>query len=126
MSHKIAFIDYESNVLESLKWLFKEEPYQLYTFKNPLEALKKIEEEEFAIVVADQHIPQMAWVNFLERIKERRSDTVCMIMTTLLDLETATKAIGHNEIYKIIFKPWDNNELKNIIKSALTHYDRKK
>ena len=124
MDHKIAFIDCESNVLESLKWLFKEESYQLYTFNNPLEALDKIEDEEFAIVVVDQHISQIAWINFLERVKERRPDTVFMIMTTLLDLETATKVIGRNDIHKIIFKPWDNNELKNIIKNAITHYDR--
>jgi DNA-binding NtrC family response regulator len=124
MSRKIAFVDSESNVLESLKWLFEEEPYHLYTFSNPLEALKKMEEEEFALVVADQHTREMEGVEFLQKVKERLPNTVCMIMTTLPDINMATDAMGRKYIYCIISKPWDNHELKDLVKEALNYYDK--
>lgn len=125
MSRKIAFIDRESNVLESIKWLFKEESYQLYTFSNPLKAIKKIEDEEFALVVADQHTREMSGVEFLKKVKARRPNTVCMIMTALPDIYTATDAVDRENIYRIIYKPWDNHELKRLVKDALNYYDNK-
>ena len=124
MSRNIAFIDYESNILESLKWLFKEEPYHLYTFRNTLEALKMVKEEEFALVVADQHIPEMGGINFLQKVKEFQPNTVCMIMTALQDIDTAADAMGRKNIYRIIFKPWDNRELKIMVKDAISYYEK--
>jgi len=45
-------------VHEAGKWVLKDEPYYLVAFKNPLEALRAIEAEEFAVVIADQCCPK--------------------------------------------------------------------
>ena len=123
MYPNIAFIDYESKILESLKWLFEEEPYHLYTFRNTLEAIKIVKEKEFALVVADQYIPEMSGINFLQKVKEFQPNTVCMIMTTLHDIDTVADAMGRNNIYHIIFKPWDSHELKILVKNTVSYYD---
>ena len=124
MFRNIAFIDCESNILESLKWLFKEEPYHLYTFRNTFDAIKMVKEEEFALVVADQHIPEIGGIDFLQKVKELQPNTVCMIMTALPDIDTAADAVGRRNIYRIIFKPWDNDELKILVKDAISYYDK--
>ena len=46
MRRKIAFVDDDVSILESLKWIFRDEPYQLFAFQSPKEALQKIEEED--------------------------------------------------------------------------------
>ena len=66
MSQKIAFVDDEANVLEALQWVFKDDPYNTFTIQHPLEALEKMEEEEFAVVVADQLMPEIEGIKLID------------------------------------------------------------
>ena len=45
MFPRVAFIDDEKCILESVKILFKEDPYDLYVYQNPYEALDEIGEK---------------------------------------------------------------------------------
>lgn len=118
MAQKIAFIDDEASVLESVKWVFKNEPYTLFTFRNPEEALEKIEEDEFAVVVTDQVMPIMEGSLLIEQIKKKRPRTECFIMTAHANIDT-----GNIVDKKIIRKPWDVEELKSIIQNAVSLYE---
>jgi DNA-binding NtrC family response regulator len=119
VSKKIAFIDDEKGVLESIKWVFKNEPYQIFTFLNPVEALEKIEQDEFAVVVADQVMPEMEGTSLLDRIKKRWPGTECIIMTAHDNLIDDLKKITD----RVITKPWDVGELRSIIKKAVSIYE---
>ena len=52
MKYSIMFVDESVVVLESFRWVFKGEPYYLFTFDNPLDALGVIETVEFTVAVA--------------------------------------------------------------------------
>ena len=125
MNRKIAFIDDEPNVLESLKWVFKDEPYNTYTFHDPFEVLEKMEEDEFAVVVADQVMPDIEGIKFLQLVKEKRPATVCIIMTAQPDLKIAVNAINQGNIFRFVHKPWDIVEIKTTVKNAVDLYDLK-
>ncbi|MFC1534706.1 response regulator [Thermodesulfobacteriota bacterium] len=120
MHQKIAFIDDEPNVLESLKWVFKDEPYQLSTFRCPLEALEKLEENEFAVVVADQIMPEMEGTAFLQQVKQKWPRTECMIMTAHPNLEKIKDSID-----QVIVKPWNIVGLKTVVQNAVALYKEK-
>ena len=109
MTQRIAFIDDEKAVLESLKWVFKGEPYELCTFQSPFDALERLEKGGFAVVVADQIMPEMEGVNLLHQIKRKWPKTECMLMTAFPDLIEAQKTNN-----RVIEKPWDINELKAV------------
>jgi len=125
MSYKIAFVDDEANVLEALQWVFKDEPYNTFTFQHPLEVLKKIEEEEFAVVIADQLMPEIEGIKFLQLVKEKRPSTVCMIMTAQPDINIAINAMNQGNIFRFVSKPWDIMELKAAVKNAIDQYELK-
>ena len=118
MAQKIAFIDDEKAVLESLKWVFREEPYELFTFQSPLNALEKLEKGGFAVVVADQVMPEMEGAYLLHQIKRKWPKTECMLMTAFPDMIEAQKTDN-----RIIEKPWDISELKRLIRTAVEHYE---
>ena len=123
MKKNIMFVDDSVGVLEALKWMFVDEPYRFFAFENPIEALRKMEEIEFAVVVADQRMPEMEGTIFLEKIKENWPDTVRIIITAHADLDIALDAINRGNVYRFIFKPWDERELKLAVKSAVNYYE---
>ena len=125
MTQKIAFVDDEPNVLESLKWVFKDEPYNTFTFQSPFEVLEKMKEDEFAVVVADQVMPEIEGIKFLQLVKERRPSTVCIIMTAHADLQIAINAMNQGNIFRFVFKPWDVMEMKTTIRNAIDLYELK-
>ncbi|MDB9822331.1 ATP-binding protein [Deltaproteobacteria bacterium] len=125
MSQKIAFVDDEANVLEALQWVFKDEPYNTFTFQHPLDFLKKIENEEFAVVVADQLMPEIEGIEFLQLVKEKTPATVCIIMTAQPDLNIAINAMNQGNIFRFVYKPWDNMEMKTAVKNAIDLYELK-
>jgi len=123
MGYKIMFVDNAANLLEVLKWVFKDEPYDLLAFKNIAEALNKMKETEFPVVMVDQSMPEMYGVEFLKKVKEISPDTVGIIMTAYLDFDSAIDALDQGLVYRFINKPWDSKELKQAVKMAVAHYE---
>ena len=122
MNHKIAFVDDQACILESLMHVFKDEPYQLFAFQNTSEVLDRLDKEKFSVIIADQVMPDMTGINFLNLIKQRRPDTVCIIMTAHADLNFAVDTINQGGIFKFIIKPWDVIEIKSTIRTAIDQY----
>lgn len=120
MPYKIAFIDDEASILASLRWIFKDEPYDAYTFQNPLKALEETDWEDFAVVVADQTMPEMEGSTFLKKIKERYPKTECIIMSARDNYHNIKDVTD-----RVIVKPWDIALLKTYIKNAVTRYEKK-
>ncbi len=125
MEHNIVFVDDEINVLEALRWVFRDEPYNTFTFNHPSELLKNMEKEDFTVVVADQVMPEIEGIELLQMVKQRKPSTVCIIMTAQPELKIVINAMNQGNIYKFISKPWDIMELKATIKNAIEHYELK-
>ena len=81
MKFNVMFVDDSMSFLESLQWLFKDEPYYLFTFDNPLDALKVIGTLEWAVVVADRSIQKMGGLEFLKRVRADSPRTMGIIMS---------------------------------------------
>ncbi|MFC1488859.1 response regulator [Thermodesulfobacteriota bacterium] len=125
MAKNIMFVDDEAGILKSLKWVFANEPYCYLGFDNPEAALAKMEETEIAVVVADQRMPKMEGIQFLERVKERWPDTIRIIMTAYLDFNVMVNAVNKANVYRVILKPWDETEIKMTINNAMAEYASK-
>lgn len=122
MKKNIMFVDNSASVLESVEWLFKGEPYSIFTFNDPFKALGAIEAAEFAVVVADQSMQEMDGLEFIKRVKEKSSDTVTIILYAFIEPETARDAMKQEEVYLFVKKPIDNDKIKQAVAMALVHY----
>lgn len=125
MQSNILFIDDESAVRDALKWTFADEPYGCLTCKSPEEALKLMEKMDFAVVISDQRMPEMNGTEFLERIKDQWPETIRILMTAYQETGIIMDAVNKGHIYNLIFKPWDEVELKRTIKTAVEYYTLK-
>ena len=123
--HTVLFVDDEINILKALQRLLRSEDMTVLSASRGEEALAMLEQHEVQVVVSDQRMPEMRGVDFLSRVRERRPDVVRMMLTGYTEMDVAVDAINRGEIYRLITKPWNDDELKATIRQAFDHADLK-
>jgi putative nucleotidyltransferase with HDIG domain len=123
--HTVLFVDDEVNILKALQRLLRNEPMEVLTASRPAEAIELLESTPAQVVVSDQRMPEMSGVDLLSTIRERHPDMVRMMLTGYTEMNIAVEAINKGEIYRLITKPWNDDELKATLRQAFDHYDLK-
>ena len=118
----ILIVDDEEAILESLALTLGAD-YRIFTATTGAQGLEVLEREEIALVIADQVMPAMTGVEFLEKVIERDPRTIRMMLTGYADIGSLVRAINEGRIYRYIPKPWEPDELRLNVKRALEAYD---
>jgi len=116
-------VDNSGSVLESFKWILKGEPYYLFAFDNPFDAMDILDKIKFAVVVAEQSLPEMDGLEFLKRVKAISPETAGIIMTAYLESAMAINAIRQGFVLFFLKKPWEAGKVIQAIELAAAHYD---
>ena len=115
---RILFVDDEERILTALKNIFRGK-YHVLTATNGQEALEFMRKFQIPVVVSDQRMPGMLGVDLLRRSRESSPDTVRILLTGYSDLASIVGSINDGEVYRFISKPWDNQELQQVIAEAV-------
>jgi len=118
----ILLVDDEEAILESLELTLGSE-YRVFTAQDGQSGLEILEREDIALVIADQVMPNMTGVEFLEHVIERKPRTVRMMLTGYADMASLVRAINEGRIYRYIPKPWEPDQLRIDVKRALEAYE---
>jgi len=119
----IIVIDDEKNVLNSLRRLFRNETFRIFFTTDHREAARILEQDTVKVVMSDQKMPKITGVEFLKTIKENYPRVINILFTGYADLKIATEAINRGEVYRFINKPWNDTDLKTVVKQAINKYD---
>jgi two-component system response regulator HupR/HoxA len=119
--YAILIVDDEEGILESLELTLGDD-YRVFTARNAQEGLAVLEREKIALVIADQVLPGMTGVEFLEKVIERNPTAIRMMLTGYADLASIVRAVNEGRIYRYIAKPWDPDELRLNVRRALESY----
>jgi response regulator RpfG family c-di-GMP phosphodiesterase len=109
-------------VLSSIKSFFAiETDYGLLTYTSPQKALEELDGNRHRVdlVISDYLMPEMDGITFLAKVKEKLPMVPRILLTGYEDKENAIKAINNVGLYQYIEKPWDNEDLKLIIRNGL-------
>jgi putative nucleotidyltransferase with HDIG domain len=123
--HAVLFVDDEVNILKAVKRLLRNEPWEVLCAGRPQEALELLDTAAVQVVVSDQRMPEMSGVDLLAAVRERHSDVVRMMLTGYTEMNVAVEAINRGEIFRLITKPWNDEELKATLRQAFDHFDLK-
>jgi putative nucleotidyltransferase with HDIG domain len=124
--HTILFVDDEVNILKALRRLTRHEPWTVLCASRAAEALDVMARSQAQVVVSDQRMPEMSGVDLLQAVRDRFPDVVRMMLTGYTEMNVAVDAINRGEIYRLITKPWNDEELKATIRQAFDHFDLKR
>ena len=116
----IILVDDEDMVVTSIKsFLTLETDYEVVGFTTPAEALSYIEEHKIDVVVSDYLMPDMDGITFLAKVKDVQPEATRILLTGYADKENAIKAINDVGLYQYIEKPWENEDLKIVLRNGL-------
>ena len=117
----ILVVDDEIDNLDLLKRTFRRE-YNVHTANSAQEALRLLEDQEFAVIVSDQRMPEMTGVELLQRAREKYPFTIRILLTGYTDINALVDAINMGHVYRYVTKPWSREEIVMTVKRAVEHY----
>ncbi len=123
---KILFVDDDPNVLKSLQKVTQDEDWSCHFLTSSREALGVLQSETIDLVVSDVMMPDMDGVQLATEIHNLYPGVVRIFLTGYASQEYVVKALVEGAAQQIIPKPWNDQELKEIIRSALRQCTQQK
>jgi light-regulated signal transduction histidine kinase (bacteriophytochrome) len=121
----VLYLDDEENNLTSFKATFRRD-FEVHTTTRPSEAVEILNANEIHLIIADQKMPDISGVEFLELVKTEFPDPVRMLLTGYADIQAVIDAINRGQIYRYITKPWDEQDLRMILENAYEIFHTRK
>ncbi len=118
---KILVVDDELENLQSIERLVRGK-FEMVGVQSPEKALEEILKKPFQVVVSDLRMPGMLGTELLAEIAKKRPLVSRVILTGHTDTKDILDAINRAEIYRYVTKPWDNQELLEVIQQAAKHH----
>jgi CheY-like chemotaxis protein len=116
---RILIVDDEEAILETMAFTF-EDDYDVLTATSAPQALELLEAQApVATVITDQRMPEMTGVEFLARVCELHPSTTRIILTGYADGDAMVRAINEGHVYAYVTKPWEPEELKQLVHRAV-------
>lgn len=92
-SKKILIADDESEMRVALETTLKREKFQITCAEDGKQALSKLEDEEFDLVLTDVRMPKLNGLELLRAVKEKSPKTQVVVMTAYGTIDNAVEAM---------------------------------
>lgn len=117
-AYPILYVDDEPQNLVTLRYAL-DDRFTVLTAQDGPQALQVLERENVAVLLCDQRMPGMTGVEVCRHVSQHKPEVVRIILTAYADLQTAVDAINHGQVLRYVTKPWRNDELVDILSSAI-------
>ncbi|MGA7934841.1 MAG: response regulator [Kovacikia sp.] len=119
---KLLVVDDEPDNLDLLYRTFHRD-FRVLKAENGPTALDILSREgDVAVIISDQRMPYMSGTEFLSLTATQYPDIIRIILTGYTDVEDLVEAINSGKVFKYVTKPWDDDELKRVVRQAVdTH-----
>lgn len=121
MSARILVVDDEEIVIRSCLRILADADYRVDVARGGAEALQKIDETAYDVLLVDIMMPQINGLEVLKHARQKRPASEVIIFTGLSQTETALRAqeLG---AFAYLPKPFEPAELRDLIGQALAKH----
>ena len=118
VSAGVLVVDDDPAIRDLLQEGLKDSGYACAIASDGIEALECLKEREYPLVLSDIDMPRMDGVKLLQALQERHPDTEVVMITGVVDVEVALRAIrlGASDY---ITKPFNLEQVRFTIRKAL-------
>lgn len=121
---KILVVDDEQNIRRMLNRVLSSEGFIVKEAINGLEALKRLEEEDYSLVLLDLKMPGLNGIETLKKIRESDINLPIIMISAYGSISEAVEAMKLGAL-DYLTKPFDIEELKIIVERAIKQYELK-
>jgi cyclic di-GMP phosphodiesterase len=121
VSPRILIVDDEVEITEILADLLSED-YDCLRAGSAEEALQRLNEREFQLVISDITMPGMSGLDMIPHVKQLSPDTVVVMISGMQTVESAIGALRLGA-FDYLMKPFDLRQVEAVVKRALEHYE---
>ena len=113
----VLYVDDEVHNLNSFKAAFRRD-FNVLTVTSGKEGLEVLKSNKVHVIITDQRMPEMTGVDFLIEVLKEYTDPIRILLTGYSDINAVIDAVNKGHIYYYLNKPWDEQQLRIIIKNA--------
>jgi putative nucleotidyltransferase with HDIG domain len=121
VSSRILIVDDEIEITEILADLLSED-YECFKAGSAEDALARLREGEFQLVISDITMPGMSGLEMIPHVKELSPETVVVMISGMQTVESAIGALRLGA-FDYLMKPFDLRQVEAVVKRALEHHD---
>jgi len=114
---ELLIIDDEPLVGQRLKPALAKEGYRVEIYTAPNEAVARLAEKNFDIVVTDIRMEELDGLQVLEQVLKRSPQTKVIMITGYATLEVAKESLGRGA-FEFIAKPFRIGKIRETIQKA--------
>lgn len=116
--HTVLLVDDDPAVLNALRRLLRNEPYEVRATSSPRAALDWIRKDRVSLVVLDQRMPELCGTELAERVRRMSPRTVRVLLTAYPGNAQVRHGLGE-DVQWLIGKPWNGDALKLALRRLL-------
>ena len=114
---QILYVDDDPGQLTAFKAAFRRDA-KVFVAQSAEAGLLVLQKEAIDIIITDQRMPGINGVDFLESIVGDYPDLIKILITGYSDMKDVVDAINKGKIYCYLNMPWNEQELRVIIRNA--------
>jgi DNA-binding response OmpR family regulator len=114
---EILVIDDEVAVNNNVRKILSKKDFHVDQAVTKAEALEKIEQKAYALVVLDLKIPEVNGLELLKAIRDKRPETMVIVITGYASIETAVEASRMGAV-DYLPKPFTPDEIRDAAEKA--------
>lgn len=118
---KLLIVDDEPQILKMLARLFRND-FEVVIATGGREGIEVFENERPELILSDQRMRGMTGIEMLKVMKDKEPGTVRILITGYSDIDAVIEAVNHKLLHRYVTKPWDNDELLQILKEGQALY----
>jgi DNA-binding NtrC family response regulator len=115
----ILILEADEKTVPALRRSLSNEPYSLMFASKVSEALDLLESHPLEVVISSSALPEMTGEEFLKQVRRRRPETMRILLSSQQNLSSSIEAVVRGEIFRFLTEPWDEIELRGVIRGAL-------
>ncbi len=120
-AHKpvILTVDDEANILKALKRTLRKVDAKIIAAESGQEALDLLDTERVDVVISDMRMPGMSGAELLARVRADQPQCSRILLTGYSDVADTIQAVNEGGIARYLSKPWDDDELRQVVEDAI-------
>ena len=125
MREELLVVDDEPQMLIAVNETIRRLGYGVTTAGSGMEALRRLKEKYYGLVITDMRMPEVSGLDLLRRIKNLAPQTPVVLLTAYGTVQNAVDAMREGA-FDYLLKPFDAEALENVVRRALESRKKEK